>query len=281
MTNQSQIDYERVERAIGYIARHYKDQPSLEDVAAAIHVSPFHFQRLFSKWAGISPKKFIQFLSLDYAKASLRAPGTSVLDAAYDAGFSGAGRLHDLFMTIEGMTPGAFKQQGAGLDINYDFADSPFGMVMIASTRNGICHMAFEADRDAGFATLYRTFPEARFHPHRDQLQTSALSVFDRNQASPDGKIKLHLQGTPFQIKVWEALLKIPMGGLASYGDIARMIGQPAASRAVGTAIGHNPVAFLIPCHRVIRQNGAIGGYMWGAERKQAMIAWEGAQMTG
>ena len=281
MTNQSQIDYERVERAIGYIARHYKDKPSLEDVAAAIHVSPFHFQRLFSKWAGISPKKFIQFLSLDYAKVSLRAPGTSVLDAAYDAGFSGAGRLHDLFMTIEGMTPGAFKQQGAGLDINYDFADSPFGMVMIASTRNGICHMAFEADRDAGFATLYRTFPEARFHPHRDQLQTSALSVFDRKQALPDGKIKLHLQGTPFQIKVWEALLKIPMGGLASYGDVARMIGQPAASRAVGTAIGHNPVAFLIPCHRVIRQNGAIGGYMWGAERKQAMIAWEGAQMTG
>jgi AraC family transcriptional regulator of adaptative response/methylated-DNA-[protein]-cysteine methyltransferase len=281
MTNQSQIDYERVERAIGYIARHYKDQPSLEDVAAAIHVSPFHFQRLFSKWAGISPKKFIQFLSLDYAKSSLRAPGTSVLDAAYDAGFSGAGRLHDLFMTIEGMTPGAFKQQGAGLDINYDFADSPFGTVMIASTRNGICHMAFEADRDAGFATLYRTFPEARFHQRQDQLQTHALSVFDRNQALPDGKIKLHLQGTPFQIKVWEALLKIPMGGLASYGEIARMIGQPAASRAVGTAIGHNPVAFLIPCHRVIRQNGAIGGYMWGAERKQAMIAWEGAQMTG
>jgi len=184
-------------------------------------------------------------------------------------------------MTIEGMTPGAFKQQGAGLDINYDFADSPFGTVMIASTRNGICHMAFEADRDAGFATLYRTFPEARFHQCRDQMQTHALSVFGRNQASLDGKIKLHLQGTPFQIKVWEALLKIPMGGLASYGEIARMIGQPAASRAVGTAIGHNPVAFLIPCHRVIRQNGAIGGYMWGAERKQAMIAWEGAQMMG
>ena len=281
MTNQSQIDYERVERAIGYIARHYTDKPSLEDVAAEIHVSPFHFQRLFSKWAGISPKKFIQFLSLDYAKASLRAPDTSVLDAAYDAGFSGAGRLHDLFMTIEGMTPGAFKQQGAGLDINYDFADSPFGTVMIASTRDGICHMAFEADRDAGFATLYRTFPEARFHQCRDQMQKHALSVFGRNQASPDGKIKLHLQGTPFQIKVWEALLKIPMGGLASYGGIARMIGQPAASRAVGTAIGHNPVAFLIPCHRVIRQNGVIGGYMWGAERKQAMIAWEGAQMLG
>jgi AraC family transcriptional regulator of adaptative response/methylated-DNA-[protein]-cysteine methyltransferase len=281
MTNQSQIDYERVERAIGYIARHYTDKPSLEDVAAEIHVSPFHFQRLFSKWAGISPKKFIQFLSLDYAKASLRAPDTSVLDAAYDAGFSGAGRLHDLFMTIEGMTPGAFKQQGAGLDINYDFADSPFGTVMIASTRDGICHMAFEADRDAGFATLYRTFPEARFHQCRDQMQKHALSVFGRNLASPDGKIKLHLQGTPFQIKVWEALLKIPMGGLASYGGIARMIGQPAASRAVGTAIGHNPVAFLIPCHRVIRQNGVIGGYMWGAERKQAMIAWEGAQMLG
>ena len=211
----------------------------------------------------------------------MRAPDTSVLDAAYDAGFSWAGRLYDLFMTIECMTPGAFKQLGAELDINYDFADSPFGTVMIASTRNGICHMAFEADRDAGFDTLYQLFPQARFHQRADKKHTDALAVFDQNGSRPDGKITLHLQGTQFQIKVWEALLKIPMGGLASYGDIARMIGQPAASRAVGTEVGHNPVAFLIPCHRVIRQNGAIGSYMWGTKRKQAMIAWEGAQMEG
>jgi AraC family transcriptional regulator, regulatory protein of adaptative response / methylated-DNA-[protein]-cysteine methyltransferase len=279
MINQSQIDYKRVERAIEYIVHNYKDKPSLEEIAAEIHVSPFHFQRLFSKWAGVSPKKFIQFLSLDYAKNILRAPGASVLDAAYDAGFSGAGRLHDLFMTIEGMTPGAFKQQGAGLDINYNFADSPFSTVMVASTANGICHMAFEDDQDSGFETLYRIFPQAQFHQCRDSIQQAALSVFDTDGAQPDGKITLHLQGTPFQIKVWEALLKVPMGALASYGDVARMIGQPGASRAVGNAIGHNPVAFLIPCHRVIRQNGAIGGYMWGAKRKQAMIAWEGAQM--
>ena len=281
MTSQSQIDYKRVERAIGYIVRHYKDKPSLEDVAAEIHVSPFHFQRLFSKWAGVSPKKFIQFLSLDYAKDILRAPGTSVLDAAYDAGFSGAGRLHDLFMSIEGMTPGTFKQQGAGLEINYDFADSPFGAVLIASTCNGICHMAFEADQAAGFERLYQLFPQARFHQRADKMHKDALAVFDQKGSQADSQITLHLQGTPFQLKVWEALLKIPMGSLASYGDVVHLIGQPAASRAVGTAVSHNPVAFLIPCHRVIRQNGAIGGYMWGAERKQAMIAWEGARCGG
>ena len=280
MTNQSQIDYKRIERAIGYIVRHYKDKPTLEDIAAEIHVSPFHFQRLFSKWVGVSPKKFIQFLSLDYAKDMLRVPGTSVLEAAYDAGFSGAGRLHDLFMSIEGMSPGTFKQQGAGLTINYNFADSPFGTVLIASTRNGICHMAFEADQKAGFETLYQLFPQARFHQGADKMHQDALAVFDQGDAKPDGNIKLHVLGTPFQLKVWEALLKIPMGSLASYGDVASMIGQPAASRAVGTAVSHNPVAFLIPCHRVIRQNGAIGGYMWGAERKQAMIAWEGARCT-
>ena len=278
MTNQSQIDYKRIERAIGYIVRHYKDKPTLEDIAAEIHVSPFHFQRLFSKWAGVSPKKFIQFLSLDYAKDMLRTPGTSVLEAAYDAGFSGAGRLHDLFMSIEGMTPGTFKQQGAGLTIKYNFANSPFGTVLIASTLNGICHMAFEADQKAGFESLYQLFPQARFHQGANKMHTDALAVFDQSDASPDGKIKLHVHGTPFQLKVWEALLKIPLGSLASYGDVASMIGQPAASRAVGTAVSHNPVAFLIPCHRVIRQNGAIGGYMWGAERKQAMIAWEGAR---
>ena len=279
--SQSQIDYKRVERAIDYIARNYKDKPSLEDIAAEIHVSPFHFQRLFSKWAGVSPKKFIQFLSLDYAKNSLRVPGTSVLDAAYGAGFSGAGRLHDLFMSIEGMTPGAFKHQGAGLRINYNFADSPFGTVIIASTSNGICHMAFEDDQDAGFERLNRIFPQAQFYPIADKIQQDALGLFGTDRSQPDGKIKLHLAGTPFQIKVWEALLKIPMGGLVSYRDVARMIGQPEALRAVGNAIGHNPVAFLIPCHQVIRQNGAIGGYMSGTKRKQAMFAWEGARMEG
>ena len=279
--SQSQIDYKRVERAIDYIARNYKDKPSLEDIAAEIHVSPFHFQRLFSKWAGVSPKKFIQFLSLDYAKNSLRVPGTSVLDAAYGAGFSGAGRLHDLFMSIEGMTPGAFKQQGAGLRINYNFADSPFGTVIIASTSNGICHMAFEDDQDAGFERLNRIFPQAQFYPIADKIQQDALGLFGTDRSQPDGKIKLHLAGTPFQIKVWEALLKIPMGALASYGDVATMIGQPGASRAAGTAIGHNLVAFLIPCHRVLRQNGAIGGSMWGTKRKHAMIACEGTHMVG
>ena len=185
--SQSQIDYKRVERAIDYITRNYKDKPSLEDIAAEIHVSPFHFQRLFSKWAGVSPKKFIQFLSLDYAKNILRVPGTSVLDAAYDAGFSGAGRLHDLFMSIEGMTP------GAGLRINYNFADSPFGTVIIASTSNGICHMAFEDDQDAGFEALYQIFPHAQFYLTADKIQQDALAIFGKSWPLADGKIKLHL----------------------------------------------------------------------------------------
>jgi AraC family transcriptional regulator of adaptative response/methylated-DNA-[protein]-cysteine methyltransferase len=275
---QAQLDYRRIESAINFIATNFRDQPSLNEIAAASHVSPYHFQRLFSKWVGISPKKFMQFISINYAKDALAGQGATLLDTAYHSGLSGPGRLHDLFVKIEGMTPGAFKQGGAGLSIKYSFADSPFGTLLIASTPTGVCHMAFEDVFEVGLERLRSKFPNASMQRASDQMQQDALFIF-QHDGSPPKAIKLHLSGTPFQVKVWEALLKIPMGSLATYGDIAAQIGAPAASRAVGTATGSNPIAFLIPCHRVIKKTGQIGGYMWGASRKQTMIAWEGAKV--
>ncbi|MGA1187354.1 MAG: methylated-DNA--[protein]-cysteine S-methyltransferase [Candidatus Puniceispirillaceae bacterium] len=272
---QPDIDYARIETAISFIVRHLHDQPSLEDIAAKVHVSPFHFQRMFLKWAGVSPKKFMQFLSLSHAKAKLQQ-GASVLDAAYDSGLSGAGRLHDLFVTIDAMTPGTYKYGGAGLMIDYDYAATPFGRVIVASTPVGVCHMAFEPLADTALAALYQKFPNANYQHARTAFQQQALDMFGQDWSCLRA-VKLHLPASKFQIKVWEALLKIPMGVVASYGDIAQHIGQPSAARAVGTAIANNPVAFLIPCHRVIRKTGAVGGYMWGTARKQAMLGWETA----
>ena len=288
MHNQTQIDYRRIEAAIAYIASHYRDAPSLDEVAAAANLSPFHFQRLFTRWAGVSPKGFARYLSLDHARALLRHEGVSCLDAAYEAGLSGPGRLHDMFVRIEAMTPGDYGRGGAGLEIRYGFADSPFGAVIIAATPRGICHLAFcddggGDDRDIALERLRTAFPEADISPAEAGPATispsarEALSALGRGWSTP-AEIRLHLRATPFQLKVWEALLRIPMGRLASYGDVAAAIGRPGAGRAVGTAIGGNPVAWLIPCHRVIRQSGETGGYMWGAARKQAIIGWESAR---
>lgn len=270
-------DYRRIAAAIGYIADHFQSQPALEDIAAHVGLSPFHFQRLFSDWAGVSPKKFMQYLSLEYAKKKLREDQASVLDTAYETGLSGSSRLHDLFVGIEAMTPGEYKQGGAGLVIRHSFADSPFGSVLVAATPKGICHMAFEENESAGLAQLKARFPAASYVAGTDAHQQAALQIFDKDWQVKSA-VRLHLQGTAFQLKVWESLLKIPMGQLATYGTIAGQIGKPAASRAVGTAIGRNPVAFLIPCHRVIQSTGHIGGYMWGAARKSAIIGWEAAQ---
>ena len=277
MANQKQIDYERIERAIHFINAHFKDQPSLEDIADAVHVSPFHFQRMFSEWAGVSPKKFMQYISLGYAKNLLKKRHT-LMDTAYETGLSGPGRLHDLFVTIEGMTPGEFKNGGTNLVINYCFAESPFGKIMVASTPKGICHIHFEEDETEALENLRKRFPNAAFQQITDKFHQDALFIFQEDWKQLD-KIKLHLAGTPFQLKVWESLLKIPTGTLSTYGDIAREIGKPNASRAVGTAIGSNPVAFLIPCHRVIQSSGKISGYMWGTTKKTAIIGWEAAKM--
>lgn len=277
MIDQQHINYQRIEKAIAYIKDNFKDQPSLSEIAAAVHLSSFHFQRMFTEWAGVSPKKFIQYLSLEYAKGLLKDRGSTLLDTAYETGLSGTSRLHDLFINIEGMTPGEFKNGGEGLVINYCFAESPFGKLIVASTSKGVCHMFFDDNEAQALADLEKRFPNAAYHQNTDKFQQDALFIFQKDWKQLN-QIKLHLAGTPFQMKVWESLLKIPMGGLSTYGDIAKSVELPKAARAVGTAIGSNPVAFLIPCHRVIQSSGNVGGYMWGATRKSAILGWEAAQ---
>ncbi len=278
MNTQQQLNYNRIAEAIEYIRANFKQQPNLDEVAAKVHLSPFHFQRLFSEWAGTTPKKFLQYISLEHAKKLLKEEQATLFDTAFETGLSGTGRLHDLFINIEGMTPAEYKNGGQSLFINYSFAESPFGNIIVASTHKGICYMAFAADDAAALQELKQKFPNAVFTQKLDMLQQNALFIF-QNDWSRLQEIKLHLKGSDFQLKVWETLLKIPMGKLSTYGTIAAQIGNPDASRAVGTAIGHNPVAFLIPCHRIIQSSGNFGGYMWGNTRKTAIIGWESAQM--
>jgi len=277
MNTQDQLNYTRIAEAIEYIRTHFKEQPNLDEVAEKVHLSPFHFQRLFSEWAGTSPKKFLQYISVQHAKKLLKEEQATLFDTAYETGLSGTSRLHDLFINIEGMTPAEYKNGAKNLDINYSFAESPFGNLIVASTVKGVCFMGFYEDESTAFAALQAHFPHAQFSRKLDMIQQNALFIF-QNDWSKLHEIKLHLKGTDFQLKVWETLLKIPMGQLATYGTIAQKIGNPNASRAVGTAIGSNPVAFLIPCHRVIQSTGTFGGYMWGPTRKTAMIGWEGAK---
>jgi AraC family transcriptional regulator, regulatory protein of adaptative response / methylated-DNA-[protein]-cysteine methyltransferase len=278
MKEQEYINYQRITEAISYIAENFKQQPELDAVAKKIHLSPFHFQRLFTQWAGVSPKKFIQYLSVEHAKKLLQAGQATVFDAAYETGLSGTGRLHDLFVKIEGMTPGEYRNGGEKLCINYSFAESPFGNILVASTARGICNMAFADDGEAVLAELKTKFPNAQYTAVLDRIQQNALYIF-LNDWNRINEIKLHLKGTVFQLKVWETLLKIPAGGLSTYSGIAAHINNPGASRAVGTAIGSNPVAFLIPCHRVIQSSGIFGQYHWGSTRKAAMIGWEAARL--
>jgi len=268
-------DYERIKKAIEFIHSNFQQQPDLDAVAKEVYLSPFHFQRLFKDWAGVSPKKFLQYISLQHAKQLLQHH--TVADTAYETGLSGSSRLHDLFVTIEGMTPGEYKNGGEQLHINYSFAESPFGNIIVASTAKGICHLAFADDEKAALKQLQSQFPNASFKQVVDKIQQNALFIFTQDWKDLS-KIKLHLKGTPFQIKVWEALLKIPMGDVSTYSGIANTINNPNASRAVGTAIGDNPVAFLIPCHRVIRSTGEFGQYHWGSVRKTAMLGWEAAK---
>lgn len=277
MNEQEIINYNRVAEAIAYLKNNFRDQPSLEDVAEKVHLSPFHFQRLFTEWAGTTPKKFLQYISVEYAKRLLQTPATSLFDATHETGLSGTSRLHDLFINIEGMTPAEYKNGGKNLSINYSFAESPFGNLIVASTPKGICYMGFHDDEATGYDEMVSRFPKATFLRKLDMLQQQALFIFQHDWSRLHN-IKLHLKGTDFQLKVWEALLKIPMGKLSTYGAIAQHLGNPDASRAVGTAIGSNPVAFLIPCHRVIQSTGIFGGYMWGSARKTAIIGWEAAR---
>ena len=267
-------EFDRIATAIHFIKDNFRDQPSLDVIAEHVHLSPFHFQKLFSDWAGVSPKKFLQYVSVEHAKGILKEKQATLFDVAYETGLSGTGRLHDLFVKIEGMTPGEYKNGGQALKINFSFAETIFGNVIIASTSKGICYLAFYDDKKEVFEKLHNTFPNAAYEQISDLHQANALSFFSKNTDDTNA-IRLHLKGTPFQIKVWEALLKIPMGKLSTYSSIACTIENNKASRAVGSAVGDNPVAFLIPCHRVIRSTGEFGNYHWGPVRKLAMIGWE------
>jgi len=279
MKTQQELDYERIAEAIAFLKDNFKAHPKLDEAAEHVHLSPFHFQRMFQDWAGVTPKQFLQYLSVEHAKRLLMTTNATLFDAAYETGLSGTGRLYDLFVKVEGMTPGEYKNGGAALVINYTFAETPFGPVIVASTGKGICHMAFidEGERSA-LENLKQIFPNAIYNQLADRNQQNALFVFNQDWSKLD-EIKLHLKGTDFQIKVWETLLSVPAGGLTTYADLARKSGYTGASRAVGTAVGKNPVAFLIPCHRVIKSTGEIGQYHWGAARKNVIIGWEAARM--
>lgn len=269
-------DYQRIEEAIRFIRQHFREQPELNEIAKQIHLSPFHFQRLFKEWAGVSPKKFLQFTSIEYAKQLLQEQKT-LATVSFETGLSGTSRLHDLFIQIEGMTPGEYQLGGKNLRIYYSRAETIFGNILIGSTDKGICHISFmEHAAEPSEKDIMTRFPAATLEQKTDLHQQQALKMF-RDDWSDLDRIKLHLKGTPFQIKVWNALLQIPMGSLKSYKGIASELGDTNASRAVGTAIGNNPVAFLIPCHRVITSSGSLGGYHWGIDRKSAMIGREAA----
>ena len=268
-------DYQRVAEAIDYIAHHVDDQPSLAQIAEHVHLSPYHFNRLFKRWAGITPKRYLQHLTLDSAKRRLHGRA-SLMEVAWQVGLSGTGRLHDLFVGIDAVTPGEYRSGGAGVVIGYGFHDTPFGECLIANTSRGICHLSFvdTGGRDAALAVLEQNWTAATLGEQSSETAGLCAAIFDP-QATPATRSRLLLNGTNFQIKVWKALLNIPFGETTSYGDIATHLGRPGAARAVGTAVGGNSIAFLIPCHRVIRADGGLGGYRWGEPRKRTLLAWE------
>lgn len=283
---QSSKDYRRVERAITFLAAHYQRQPSLAEVAAEAGLSEYHFQRLFGRWAGITPKRFLQYLTKEHAKGLLAAGAGSVLDAAYDSGLSGPGRLHDLFVRCEAVTPGEYKRRGAGLEVVWGFVPSPFGECLLAATDRGVCHLAFVdgGGREAARTALEAEWGRARLVEDPKRVAALGARVFavapDWRAPDPAARpLHLLLKGTNFQIKVWEALLRVPPGAAVSYQDLARHLGMPGAARAVGNAVGANPVPFVIPCHRVLRKAGDFGGYRYGTARKQAILGWEGAAL--
>jgi AraC family transcriptional regulator of adaptative response/methylated-DNA-[protein]-cysteine methyltransferase len=280
LSNFNQLDdYKRVEKAIQYLEVNFKSQPTLAQIAESVHLSKYHFNRIFKRWAGISPIQFQQYLTLDYSKQKL-ADSSSLLDTSLDAGLSGSSRLHDLFVTFEAMTPGEFKKQGAGLTITYGFCETPFGDCLLAITERGICHLGFVKDdnRLEALNQLYDTWPGAMYREETMAIRTMVKKIFEINRTKNAQPFNILVKGTNFQINVWKALLNIPEGWIVSYQDIAAYIGHPKAFRAVANAIAINPVAYLIPCHRVIAKSGKIHKYRWGSARKKAIIGWEAAK---
>jgi len=272
-------DYKRISQAIEFIEANFKSQPTLEQIAESVYLSKYHFDRMFKRWAGISPIQFMQFMTLDYTKQRL-AESRSLLDTALDAGLSGPSRLHDLFVTFEAMTPGEFKKQADGLRISYGFSSSPFGQCLIATTERGICHLGFveEGKQSEAFDQLHQSWPGAAFTEDVSVISSIANRIFKIDPHKKSRPFNLHLKGTNFQVNVWKALLRIPEGSVVSYQDVASYMGRATATRAVASAVAVNPVAYLIPCHRVITKSGKIHRYRWGAARKKALIGWEAAR---
>ena len=277
--NAALRDYDSVRRAIAFISEHWRAQPTIEAMADAAAVTPDELHHLFRRWASLTPKAFMQALTLDHAKGLLR-DSASVLDAALDSGLSGPGRLHDLFVTHEAMSPGEWKNGGAGMTLRYGFHACPFGTAIVIASERGLAGLAFAdpGEEPTAFADMKRRWPNAGYVEDIEGTAGLAQRVFDTRMWRADQPLRVVLIGTDFEVRVWDALLKIPMGQLSTYGNIAAAIHNPNASRAVGTAIGSNPVAFLIPCHRVIQSTGTFGGYMWGPTRKTAIIGWEAAK---
>ncbi len=271
-------DYQRIAEAIEFINANADQQPSLETIAAQLNLSPFHFQRLFSRWVGVTPKKYLQILTVERAK-QLLAEARPLLAVADEIGLSGTSRLHDHFVQLEAVTPGEFKSGGAGLTIDCGVYNSPFGDIFVAATTRGICKLSFiDLDEiEVHIADLERRWPKAILR-NQDSDRLKVIESLFTDKQNIDRPLSLHVSGTNFQISVWRALLQIPAGTLTSYSQIADAVGRPKAARAVGTAIGSNPIAFFIPCHRVLQQSGNIGGYHWGETRKHAMYAWESAR---
>jgi len=267
-----------IERAIHFISENYRLQPNLDEVANHVHLSKYHFQRLFHEWAGVTPKQFLQYITVAHAKKCLQQ-GRSTLATAYDVGLSGNGRLHDMFLKIESCTPGEFQRRGAGLVLQYQVIDSPFGQLVLAESEVGISQMEFLREGVSPIGLLQTKFPAASFY---NELGTYGRMVkeYISTWRVPEKQIVLDLKGSPFQINVWKALISIPTAQYLAYGDIAKAIGRPNAVRAVGSAIGSNPIAYLIPCHRVIRETGEIGGYFWGVEKKLLINGYENAKFN-
>jgi AraC family transcriptional regulator, regulatory protein of adaptative response / methylated-DNA-[protein]-cysteine methyltransferase len=275
--NQSSEDYDRIARAINYIEANAVHQPDLTEIASSLNLSEYHFQRLFTRWAGISPKRFLQFLTKENAK-ELLVRSNNILDAAYEAGLSSPGRLHDLLIQTEAVTPGEFKSRGKGIHINYGFHPSPFGDCLLALTSRGICWLSFvDEDRPTALASLVKEWSNAELY--ESPLQTSVVirQVFSQSPPTP---LALHLRGTNFQIKVWEALLRLPAGAVTNYEALSLHLFGKNAARSVGSAVGHNPVAFIIPCHRVLRKSGNFGEYRYGSARKKAILVWENCRIN-
>lgn len=272
-------DYSRIEQAIRFVDTHFRERPDLEAIAASVHLSKYHFQRMFKRWAGISPAQFMQFLTLDFVKQRL-AESRSLLDVSYDAGLSGPGRLHDLFVTFEAMTPGEYKQRGRGIRIEYGIHASPFGPCLLAKTERGICYLGFVDESTGGDVEkqLRETWPSAEITRNEKTTAPSVREIFQTNPVSDRRPFNLLIRGTNFQVNVWKALLTIPPGRVLTYGDIAAFLGRPSACRAVASAVALNPVSYLIPCHRVIAATGKIHKYRWGSIRKKAILGWEAAR---